>query len=139
MHVTRIFRNGLVESKECLWLVIKTASCQNSPRIILTLGYWPYLPECAWKSIRNLVQPTTDSPQLKTYGWHNILWSVLLFRKHWYIEIIHTRPKVVISYNPASKLALFQTCAFLPEVQLSIFIRLIQIVFEYMHPIVSGI
>ena len=28
---------------------------------------------------------------------------------------------------------------FLPKVQLSIFIRLIQIVFEYMHPIVSGI
>ena len=35
-------------------------------------------------------------------------------------------------------MGLLKWFAFLPEVQLSIFIRLIQIVFEYMHPIVSG-
>ena len=37
------------------------------------------------------------------------------------------------------KIRCLQTSDILPEVQLSIFIRLIQIVFEYMHPIVSGI
>jgi hypothetical protein len=34
-----------------------------------------------------------------------------------YIEIIKAYKKPVISYNPASKLVLFQTCAFLPKAQ----------------------
>jgi hypothetical protein len=35
-----------------------------------------------------------------------------------YIEIIKAHKKPVISYNPASKLVLFQTCAFLPKPQI---------------------
>jgi hypothetical protein len=37
------------------------------------------------------------------------------------MEIIKAHKKPVISYNPASKLVLFQTCAFLPKAQVQAF------------------
>jgi len=46
--------------------------------------------------------------------------------------------KVVISYDPESNLVLSRICVYLPNYQLSIFCQILQILFGYMHPIVSG-
>ena len=74
---------------------------------------------------------------LRNYLAPHMFRSVFFSVSLWYV-IIHTRLNVVISCNTASKLALFQTGDFLPEVQLSVVVQLMQIQFEYMHPILSG-
>ena len=54
------------------------------------------------------------------------------------IESNRTLLKMAIYPKINPKFAGLSTIDFLPEVQLSIFMTFIQIVFEYMHPIESG-